>query len=283
MDDHFLRRLRREPPADFAVRLKWQLDRPVPARRFRPRLILLLAICGTACALVSPPGRRALGDWFATTTSPPQAVAPEISAPESPAAAAADASRGPSAAAARQPRFGSAALSFAAPQSAPVPAVAELQADTIDAQSSAPPAFAPVPIVAGSLLQPPEMQAALAVSLRQGLFKTLGFVLVPLASMQRDTSFDMGVVRTSATRLTTLSSLIPEVFRADTRPFESNTRALDSIWANPQDFASKAYDLTLAANALTEAAASDDVNAARRAIGRVGVACTACHDVFRRK
>jgi cytochrome c556 len=83
--------------------------------------------------------------------------------------------------------------------------------------------------------------------------------------------------------LATLSSLIPEVFRQDTRPFELITRALDSIWANPQDFGSKADDLTLAANALTQAAASDDDNAARRAIVRVEVACTACHDVYRKK
>jgi cytochrome c556 len=283
MDDQFLHRLRREPPTNFAMRLKWQLDRPVPARRFRPRLLLLLALCGTAFALVSPPGRRALHEWFATTTSPPQAAPPQISSAPPSAAASTAASRRPSAADAGPPRYVAVVPSFPAPQSATVPAANEPQAGTTDTPAPARSAFAPVPIVAGSLLQPPATQALSAVLLRQGLFKTLGFVLAPLASMQRNTPLDMGVVRTSATRLATLSALIPEVFAQDTRPFELDTRALDSIWANGRDFESKADDLTLAADALAEAAASDDDDAARRAIGRIGVACTACHDVYRRK
>jgi cytochrome c556 len=88
------------------------------------------------------------------------------------------------------------------------------------------------------------MQAAMAVSLRQGLFKTLGFVTRSLILMQRGAPLDMGVARTTATRLETLSGVIPEVFRKDTRPFDVNTRAADSIWTNPQDFGSKADDLT---------------------------------------
>jgi cytochrome c556 len=284
MDDQFLHRLRREPPADFAIRLKWQLDRPLPTPRFKSRLILALAICGTAFALVSPPGHRVLGDWFATTTSRPQTAPAEISSPAPSTAVSARASRVPSPPGARQPRYVPAVPSLPAPQLAPVPAAAELEASTTDTQSSARPAFVPVPIVAGSLLQPPEMQAAVAVSLRQGLFLNLGFVTQPLSSMlQHGAPLDFGVIRTSATRLQTLSSLIPEVVRQDTRPFVLNTRARDSIWAVPKEFESKADELISAADSLATAAATDDDVAALSAIGRIEAACNACHDGYRRK
>jgi cytochrome c556 len=284
MDDQFLHRLRREPPAEFAARLKWRLERPGPTRRFRAGLILGLALCGTAFALISPSGRRILGDWFATTTRPPQAAPSEIPSRAPAAAAVAPAFRGPSPAAAGQPRYGSAVPSLLPPQSATVPGGAELEASTTDAQTSARPVFAPEPIVAGYPPQTPEMQAAAAVSLRQGLFLNLGFVMRPLASMlQGEGPLDMGVVRISATRLATLSSLITEVFRKDTRPFALTTRALDTIWTDPKDFESKADALNLAAAALATAAATDDDVAVRRAIIGVGAACTACHNVYRVK
>jgi cytochrome c556 len=93
----------------------------------------------------------------------------------------------------------------------------------------------------------------------------------------------MAVIRTSATRLQTLSAMIPEVFRKDTREFEANTRALDSIWTNPEGFAAKADELTRATDALSAAAATGDDVAAFQAIGRIATACTACHDVYRAK
>jgi cytochrome c556 len=284
MDDQFLHRLRRDPPAPFAARLKWQLDRAVPARRFRWRLILGIAVCGAAFALISPPGRRALGDWFATTTSFPPTAPPEISSPTPAAPVLAGPPPAPSPGGAGRPRYGSAVTAVPTLQPVPVPGAPELPADTFDTQSASGNAFVPVPIIAGGLAQTPEMQAAAAVSLRQGLFKTLGFVMQPLASMlRRDGPLDMGVIRISATRLETLSSLIPEVFRSDTHPFDSDTHALDRIWAEPKNFAAKADDLNLAAAGLTQSATSGDDIAVRRAIVRIGAACTACHDVFRKK
>jgi hypothetical protein len=67
MDDHFLHQLRRDPPAGFAARLKWQLDRPAPTRASRARLLLVFAIFGTAFAIVSPHARRLFGDLFDRT------------------------------------------------------------------------------------------------------------------------------------------------------------------------------------------------------------------------
>ncbi len=76
MDDQFLHRLRREPPASFAARLKWQLDRPARLPRSRARLLLLFAIFGTAIAfaLVSAPARRVIGELFDTPVPGRQAV-----------------------------------------------------------------------------------------------------------------------------------------------------------------------------------------------------------------
>ncbi|MGC1456775.1 MAG: cytochrome c [Steroidobacteraceae bacterium] len=282
MDDQFLHQLRREPPANFAIRLKSQLDRPVPVRRFRSRLILGLAIFGTAFALVSPPARRALGDWFATTSHPQLAPA-ENPFPRAPSAAApAGTSRGRiSPRPAGLPHYASTEPSIPAPPAA-VPAAAPVQNISDEVQLPAR-ALAPV-IIAGSPQQTPEMQAAQAVSLRQGLFLNLGFVTGPLISMlQRGTPLDFKVARIGATRLATLSALIPEVFLKDTRPFVSHTRALDVIWTDYPDFESKADELTLAAEVLGSAAKSEDDDATRKAIANVAAACTACHDVFRMK
>jgi cytochrome c556 len=281
MDDQFLHRLRREPPAKFAIRLKGQLDRPIPTRRSPTRLILLLAICGTAFALVSPPGRRALGDWFTTAPGPPQPARPEIASAPPPAAGAT--SRGPSAPSGDRPRQVATLPASPAPLSATVPAADAPQTATLDPQATPRSTFAPVPVVAGSLLQPPEVQAVAAALTRQGLFRTLSFVWGPLTSMQRNIPLDMGVVRTSAIRLATLSALIPEVFSKDTRPFAVDTRAADSIWSEPQDFAAKADALTLAADALATAAATDDDVDALRAIARIQAACNACHAVYLRR
>ncbi len=280
MDDQFLHRLRRDPPAGFATRLKWQLDRPVPARRFSSRLILGLVICGTAFALISAPGRRALSDWLATSTTPPQSAPPVVShTGTAPAAGSALESRG----AAGPPPVGPPRNVSAVP-SVPeqVSASASVPADADDAHPAGTTRFAPVAIVPGAL-QTAEMQAAQAVTLRQGLFRTLGFVMAPLGLMQRGAPVDLGVVRTSAARLQTLSSLIPEVFRQDTRPFAVTTRAAEGIWTDFPDFQSKADDLALASAAVAAAAATSDDIAVHRAIGRIEEACTACHDVYRSK
>src|SRR6202043_7344 len=85
----YLHQLRRDPPAGFAIRLKWQLDRPVPTRTSRARLLLVFAIFGTAFALVSPQARRAFGDLFHPLASiPPTPTGATGLATASPAASA---------------------------------------------------------------------------------------------------------------------------------------------------------------------------------------------------
>jgi cytochrome c556 len=291
MDDQFLQRLRRDPPAGFAARLKWQLDRPPTPRPWRGRLPLVLAIFGTAFALVSPPARRALGDLFDQTPVNPQAPPQRSGRPQPPPRSTqgeyreAESPRSP-------PSRRDAAL---------IPHVDEPQADTapilpdgpVDAQSAAPdvaPVAAPTvkfnfvisPITNSGPLTP-EQQAEAAVATRRGLFKVLGFVISPLSLMrQQRMPVNMEVARDSANRLAELSSLIPEVFRKDTRAFVVDTRALDIIWMQPENFESKSEELGLAADALDRAVASRDEGAVLKAIERIQMPCGTCHDVYRR-
>ncbi len=69
MDDEFLHRLRREPPTDFATRLKSQLDRAAPTRPRRAKWITGFALFGAAFALVAAPSRHILQELFERATS----------------------------------------------------------------------------------------------------------------------------------------------------------------------------------------------------------------------
>ena len=75
--------------------------------------------------------------------------------------------------------------------------------------------------------------------------------------------------------------MIPEVMHQDTRALSVNTRALDKLWNEPADFESKSDDLTLAADALDRASEARDEVATSRAIVRIQMTCTACHDIYR--
>ena len=290
MDDQFLHHLRRDPPAGFATRLKWQLDRPAPTRPSRLRLLLLFAIFGTAFALVAPPARRALVSLF----DQPQTVPRKNDLPQSPPLSAPGVYREADGARAAPSAQGAAPIApVDGPQAQPMPPQlpADAQPAVPDDASVAAPAVrshfvitsianAPFP---NSAAPTPQQAAAAAVATRQGLFKVLGAVILPVAVMrQQHMPVNMQVAGISANRLVQLSPLILEVFSKDTRPFAVETRALDSIWMQPENFEAKSEDLTLAADALDRAVASNDANAVLKAIERIQLACSGCHDVFRR-
>jgi cytochrome c556 len=271
MDDQFLQRLRRDPPAGFAARLKWQLDRPAPTRPSRGRVLLVLAIFGTAFALVSPPARRALGDLFDQPVHNPQVAA--LPYPE--------AVRPPSTASARS----RSALAPAAGQESP-PAQGP---DDTQAVASDAPAISEAPVRSNSVVGPAAalptslQQAIVALDTRQALFRLLALVTQPLSSMRAGhTPVDLQIARKSTHRLQVLTSIIPDVFRQDTRGFDVNSRAQDSIWTQQEGFDSKAEELTFAADLLGEAIASHDEAGTLKAIGQVELACQACHDVYRK-
>ena len=97
----------------------------------------------------------------------------------------------------------------------------------------------------------PEQRAAQAVDQRKALFKTLRFNLIPIAGMAQGAPFDAEVAERNARRIAAIASMIPEVLAEDTRGFDVDTTALDSIWDNMDDLTSKAQALEDNANAFS--------------------------------
>jgi cytochrome c556 len=127
----------------------------------------------------------------------------------------------------------------------------------------------------------PEERAAMAVDTRKSLFKLLRFNLVPIAAMAQGAPFNAELVQRNASRIADMAPMIPDVFEADTREFDLTTTALDSIWDNQPDFASKAQALQENAAALAETAAGGDMAATLGAFRRMGGSCGNCHDTYR--
>ena len=186
MDDQFLHQLRREPPAGFAIRLKWQLDRPAPTRPSRARLLLVFAIFGTAFALVSPQARRAFGDLFRNVAGSPQTMTPESggsAVPQAPSTPALSGIR-------RATRCTGVALCRGSVGFHR--ARGSLPAETSPSPQSVIPDAQPVDeastgsrfVVAPNSTSTPQMRAAeAAVLTRRGLFRVLSLVTLPLGSM----------------------------------------------------------------------------------------------------
>lgn len=118
------------------------------------------------------------------------------------------------------------------------------------------------------------------VKRRQSVFQLLSFANGPMGGMARGGEFDKDAAIQGYERLAMLSEMIPSLFVDDTRGSGATTRALDTIWTNPEDFASKAADLNaaaLAAIASLEAGETD----MRGIVGGVGRTCGGCHDAYR--
>jgi cytochrome c556 len=282
MNDQFLHRLRREPRAEFATRLKWQLDRPMPTRRRGGRWVLALAIFGSAFALVSPPARHAFHALFESATN--TVAADDTARPQAPgivSSAVAPAGR-----ANQRPNIRPAQFEPATPLSrAPALASTPLSADLVAGAKrvgAVGDMVAPVTITGVGGLTP-QLQADRAVVLRQGLFRVMAWVMLPLNAMRHGAApVDMKLIAADADRLQQLSAMIPEVFHQDTRALDTDTRASSIIWNEPADFGSKVDDLTAGAAALARAGASSDEVAAAKAMDRIENACNACHHVYRR-
>jgi cytochrome c556 len=271
MDDEFLHRLRRDPPAGFAARLKRQLDRPVPVRPSRTHLIFGLAIFGTAFALTASPVRHTIAEWFSTRpgTPPRTAASPrnDSSATAGPAAGIPGSPPAPPSVRPAPRRLAASPIA-PTPGSTPPAAAQPIAAEPVPAIATSNP---PVSLSSSILIAPDGPRAAAAVATRQGLFRLLAFVMQPLTHMAQDAvPFDEQRVAQSADRLQQLAPLIPEVFKSDTHTV-------------PDDFAAKAEDLTDAANVLATAAATGDRDAALKAIAQIDAACGACHANYLKK
>ncbi len=127
----------------------------------------------------------------------------------------------------------------------------------------------------------PEQRAAAAADTRQSLFKLLRFNLVPLVGMAQGAPFDAEIAERNARRIAALAPMITDVLAADTRGFDIETEALDLIWDNTDDIATKAQALIDNANAFADIASGGDRGQTLGAFRSLGGSCGNCHDTYR--
>ena len=128
----------------------------------------------------------------------------------------------------------------------------------------------------------PEEQAAAAVDQRKSLFKTIRYNLGPIAGMAQGAPFDAEVAERNARRIAVMATMIPEMLAVDTSAFDNiETTALDSIWDNQNDIATKSQTLIDNANAFADAAATGEMAATLGAFRAFGGSCGNCHDAYR--
>ncbi len=127
----------------------------------------------------------------------------------------------------------------------------------------------------------PEQQAADAAATRQAVFKLLGFNIGPIIAMTRGAPFDAELAERNARRIAAMAPMIPELFAAmDTRGYAVETKALDLIWDNMDDFERKAQDLVDSANEFATVAAGGDMAATLGAVRGLGGTCGNCHEAY---
>ena len=143
-------------------------------------------------------------------------------------------------------------------------------------------AFSGVTFTAVAQEMTPEQRAAAAVDTRKSLFKILRFNLGPIAGMAQGAPFDAEVAERNARRIAAMASMIPEVLAQDTSAFDNiETTALDSIWDNQDDIATKAQALMDNANAFADIAAGGEMGPTLAAFRQLGGSCGNCHDTYR--
>jgi cytochrome c556 len=118
--------------------------------------------------------------------------------------------------------------------------------------------------------------------LRQSIFSLLGNNMWQLGSMAKGKiTFDAEKAGKHALRINQLSLMIADYARTDTSAHKVKTEALDKIWKQPDEFAKRIKDLTLASAKLQKAALSGDESMVKKAISGVGRTCGGCHDNFK--
>ena len=128
----------------------------------------------------------------------------------------------------------------------------------------------------------PRDQAAAAVDQRKSLFKTIRYNLAPISAMAQGEPFDAAIAERNARRIAVMATMIPEVLAVDTSAFDDiETTALDTIWQNQSDIATKAQALIDNANAFADAASTGNMATALGAFRAFGGSCGNCHDTYR--
>ncbi|MEW9798299.1 c-type cytochrome [Alteromonas sp. CYL-A6] len=128
-----------------------------------------------------------------------------------------------------------------------------------------------------------QKHADAAVKYRQSLFQLVKSNMAPLGGMAKGAlPYDESVMMTNAVRLEQLADMMADYLHPDTRNFDVETGAKDSLWENMDKVEEKVAALKTAAVNLQRVTEAKDTDNYRSAIGNVGAACKSCHDDFKK-
>lgn len=124
-----------------------------------------------------------------------------------------------------------------------------------------------------------------ALEARHGYMKLLGNEMGKLSAMAKgEVAYDEAAATAAAKNLATLTSYSPVSLFIDGTSSEDDddSEALPAVWEKPDDFAAKFDDLSKVA-ADAPAAVAGGVENLGAEMAKLGGACKACHDDFRKK
>ena len=120
-----------------------------------------------------------------------------------------------------------------------------------------------------------------AIDYRMGLMTVIGWNFGPLGAMVKGkTPFDTADFAKHADRVAYLSDQILEGFPKGSD--KGHTDAKPEIWANWDDFQSKAKDLNTQAKLLADVAKANDEAKDKEQFKKVAETCKACHDKYKK-
>lgn len=125
-----------------------------------------------------------------------------------------------------------------------------------------------------------------AIEARQGFYQMLNINMATLAGMAKgDTPYDEAKAVTAATNIQALTGYdLPGLFieGSGIGQTQEETAAKPDIWNNMDDFRAKFTGLREAAAGAPDAVKGGAENVGA-AVGKLGGACKACHDLYREK
>ncbi len=127
-----------------------------------------------------------------------------------------------------------------------------------------------------------EKHAEAYVEYREAIFELLKSNMAPLGGMAKGAiPYDTQTMQTNGMRMEQLADMLSDYLKVDTRKFDVDTEAKDTLWDNYSDVESKIGDLKAAAANLQSVATSGDEASYRKAIGQLGGTCKSCHDDYK--
>ena len=116
------------------------------------------------------------------------------------------------------------------------------------------------------------------VRARQEAMGLVGSSMKKIAEMAKgERDFDAATARAAFSRIAAKAALVPALFEVRSN-YDPESEAKDAIWENWADFAARAEDLRLAAEAGVEV---DSLDALMVHLEPLTGACRACHDLYK--